>query len=147
MPAGIYYTQADYIARFGDQELVRLTDEDSTGQPDSFAFDRAAADASADIDAYLASRYPLPLADPLPRALTSIAAALTREKLHGQFPTETVTKEADRARKLLGDLSTGKAKLLLDTGAEAPLPQNVATGITAVVGSDRVFTAEVLAKF
>lgn len=145
MPS-IYYTQADYISRWGDQELIRLTDEDGTGQPDSFTFDQAAADASADVDAYLAGRYPLPLAEPFPRVLKSIAGALIREKLHSQFPTEQVTREADLARKQLRDLATGTAKLLLDTGAEAPLPVNAATGI-AWSAPDRVFTDEVLAKF
>lgn len=145
MPS-IYYTQADYISRWGDQELIRLTDEDGTGQPDSFTFDQAAADASADVDAYLAGRYPLPLAEPFPRVLKSIAGALIREKLHSQFPTEQVTREADLARKQLRDLATGTAKLLLDTGAEAPLPVNAATGITWSA-PDRVFTDEVLAKF
>lgn len=146
MVAGIYFTQTDYGSRWGDAELIRLTDEDGTGQPDSFAFDRATADASADVDSYLAGRYPLPLAEPFPRVLLSIAGALTREKLHGEFPTETVTREADRARKQLADLSTGKAKLLLETGEEAPLPVDGGSGIVWSAPA-RVFTSEVLDKF
>ncbi len=146
MADGIYYTQADYTARWGDQELVRVTDEDGTGQPDPFTFEQAAADASATVDSYLAGRYPLPLAEPFPRILKAMAGALVRELLHTQFPTETVTREADRARAQLRDLSTGKAKLLLETGEEAPLPQNASSGI-AWSAPPRVFTADVLDKF
>lgn len=146
MAAGIYYTQADYIARWGDAELIRITDADGTGQPDSFTFDQAAMDASADVDAYLAGRYPLPLAEPFPRVLKSVAGALVREKLHSEYPTDTVTREADLARRQLRDLATGTAKLLLDTGEEAPLPANGGTGI-AWSAPDRVFTSDVLAKY
>lgn len=148
MAEGIYYTEADYIERWGEQELLRLTDGDGDGVPDSGAFLRAATDASADVDLYLATRYAIPLSDPPPRIVVSITGALTREKLHSQFPTETVTREADLARKQLLDLSNGRATLLLDTGAESPAnAAATGSGIMVSTGMPQVFTADKLARY
>lgn len=147
MAAGIYYTQADYEARWGADELVRLTDADGDGIADPDTFARAVADASADVDAYLGVKYQLPLAAPLPRVVKSIAAALVREKLHGTYPTETVTQEADRARRQLRDLSTGTAKLTVDdTGAEADTGSPGVSGIR-IASAARVFGADQLARY
>ena len=145
MAESLYYTLAEYLERFGEAEAIRITDAEGAGVPDEYVFAQAVEDASADMDAYLAGRYPLPLPS-IPRVLKSVAAALVREKLHGTFPTETVTLEADRARKLLRDLASGTAKLVLEDGDE---PETASPGPSGVLVSApaRVFTAETLAKF
>lgn len=147
MAEGLYYSQAQYIATWGMDEALRLTDEENSDVPDSDAFERAIADASADIDSYLAGRYALPLAEPVPRVITSIAAALTREKLHGTFPTDTVTRQADLARKQLADLSAGRAKLVDAAGVQPSqqLPPS-ASGIT-YSAPPRVFSADKLNRY
>lgn len=145
MPEAVYYTQADYIERFGMDEALRLTDEAGDGEVDAEKFTKAIADASADMDAYLRGRYALPF-DPIPRVLSSIAAALVREKLHGNFPTQTVETEADRARKMLGDFATGKAQLVGPDGAQPPAG-DLPSGIQIAPGSCRVFSREKLARF
>lgn len=146
MAEGLYYTQQQYLDAFGEDEALRLTDEGNTGIPDADAFTRAITDASADIDSYLAIRYALPLAEPVPRVIVSIAQALVREKLHGTFPTDTVTKQADLARKALRDLSTGTAKLVDAAGVQPSQTVASASGIR-VSAPARVFSAEKLARY
>lgn len=145
MAEGLYYTQVDYVERFGLEEAIRITDESGAGEPDTTAFESAIADVSADMDAYLSSRYALPF-DPVPRALKSIAAALVREKLHTQFPTDTVTREADLARKQLRDFATGLARLVVKTG-EAPAPAPTGGDAIRVSAPARTFTADKLASY
>lgn len=145
MAEGLYYTQADYVDRYGLEEAVRITDTTGSGVPDAGAFDSAIADVSADMDTYLSSRYALPL-QPVPRVLKSIAAALVREKLHTQFPTDSVTREADLARKQLRDLATGTARLVLETGTE-PEPQSSGGNAIRASAPARTFTADKLAGF
>lgn len=146
MAQGLYYTQQQFIDAHGLDEALRLTDEDGAGIPDADAFTTAIADVSADIDSYLAGRYTLPLAEPVPRVITSIAAALVREKLHGTFPTDAVTRQADQARKQLGDLATGKAQLVDVGGAQPDQGVSTASGIR-VMGPARVFSADKLARY
>lgn len=147
MAEGLYYSQEQYIAAWGMDEALRLTDEEGNEVPDANAFTRAIADASADIDSYLAGRYALPLAAPVPRVITSIAAALTREKLHGTFPTDTVTKQADLARKQLRDLAQGVAKLVDAAGVQPSQELPSSNSGIQVSAPPRVFTADKLARY
>lgn len=57
-----YATQQDIIERYGQDQLLVLADRDGDGEVDTDVVDRALADADAEIDGYLASRYTLPLA-------------------------------------------------------------------------------------
>ncbi len=111
-----YYTQTEYEDRFGEEEAIRLTDEDNDGVANAATFTQAIAETDAEIDAMLANRYALPLSE-TPLVLSTIAAALLRERLHTNYPTESVTMEAQRARKLLEKIGMGKAKLPI-TGGE-----------------------------
>ena len=52
----MYCTQADIEERFGQAELVQLTDRTRTGQVDATTVARAITDASAEIEGYLATR-------------------------------------------------------------------------------------------
>lgn len=148
MAEGLYLTKDEYVARFGEPEAIRVTDDQRTGQIDDEAMNRAIADASADIDSYLAGRYALPLSPSVPRVVVSLAAALTREKLHVAFPTEAVTGAADRARKQLLDYSTGKAVLV---GVDGLAPEAGSTGGgpsgIRVIAPGRTFTSDVLNSF
>lgn len=145
MAAGLYYSEALYLKRWGAEELDRLTmGEDDVRDPE--AFNAANADASADMDLYLGKRYKLPFAEPVPRQLVSLAAVLVREKLHGTYATEAVTREADQARRTLRDLSTGTALLTVDDTGEQPEQGEGGMG-SAWAAPGRVFDAETLAKF
>lgn len=114
LPKGItstYLTAEEYVARFGIQETVSLTDERG-GETVGQALGKALSDAAARIEAYLANRHALPLAT-TPEVLKAIAADLARERLFTNHPTEEVTRRADQARKDLRDIGSGALVLVV----------------------------------
>jgi phage gp36-like protein len=113
--ATTYLTADEYVARFGEEETVRLTDKDRKGQVDAAMLTAALKDATDLVEGYLGVRYPLPLT-PVPPLVKGLVATLAREKLHSQRPTPQVTAEADRARSTLKDLSAGRMTLPDTTG-------------------------------
>jgi phage gp36-like protein len=118
VPVGIvstYLTAEEYVARFGEEETVRLTDKDRKQVVDKATLLAALKDATDLVESYLGVRYTLPLS-PVPPLVKGLVAALAREKLHSQRPTPQVTAEADRARSMLKDLSAGRMTLPDATG-------------------------------
>lgn len=116
-----YLTAADFIDRFGLPELVQLTTPDpAAADYDPAVFDRAVADADAEIDSYLAARYPLPLAA-VPPVLTRIAADITRYRLWNDQASDEVRTRYEDARRLLENLARGTVSLGLPA-ADAPRP-------------------------
>lgn len=69
----------------------------------------ALADASATLDSYFATRFPVPLA-PVPRIVRAHTIALAREALD-LAGRDFVVKAADRARKWASDVARGVATL------------------------------------
>lgn len=57
-----YATRQDIIDRYGEDELIVAADHDEDGVADATVVEQGLADASDEIDAYLAGRYTLPLA-------------------------------------------------------------------------------------
>lgn len=105
-----YATQADLIDRFGEQELIQLTDRAGLGVIDSDVLGRAVADADAEIDAYLSTRMALPLADP-PAVLGRLAAVLVRHALYKDAVPDAVQAARDAVISLLRDVANGRASL------------------------------------
>ena len=58
----IYAAVKDLVDRFGEAELVQLSDRDGTGSMGTTVINRAIADATAFADGYLGRVYRLPLA-------------------------------------------------------------------------------------
>ena len=56
----MYATRQDMVNAFGEKECIALTDRDFTGQIDDHVMDVKLTQASAEIDSYLAGRYPIP---------------------------------------------------------------------------------------
>lgn len=56
-----YATPADMLNRFGEQELLQLTDRDGAGMVNASALQRALDDATVYADGYLGRVYRLPL--------------------------------------------------------------------------------------
>ena len=80
--SSLYAGKADMIERFGEQELIDLTDRNgSAGTIVDEVLNAALGDASADIDGYLAGRYPLPLTF-VPPVLIRHSCDLTRYYLY-----------------------------------------------------------------
>lgn len=123
-----YATLADLVARFGEEQLVQLTDRLAAGVIDEAVLDQAIADASALIDGYLAGRYPVPLS-PAPAILVGYACDLARYNL---FPDANLAddhavrirhRDAIRFLELVGQ---GRLSLGMTPAATAGQPQFVA---------------------
>ncbi len=115
-----YATAEQMIERFGEQELTTLTDRDGTaGGVVMTALDTAINDASAIIDGYLAGRYALPLAYPLP-ALTRLCCDMARYGLYDDSVSDAVAKRNDDAVRFLEKVAQGSITLGVSSeGAQA----------------------------
>lgn len=114
-----YCTAQDMIDRFGEDEVIQLTDRARQGIIDDGVLDRALSDAQAEVDGYLAARYPLPLAS-VPPVLVRVSADITRYYLFDRAATDQVESRYKAAVALLRDISAGRVTLGLP---EAATPQ------------------------
>ena len=114
----MYCTQDDMISRFGEEELIQLTDRAALGVIDGTVLDRAMADAAAEIDGYLAGRYALPLAE-TPQALTLVACDIARYRLYDDSVIDIVKERYEQAVAYLRSLARGEISLVQQTGAVA----------------------------
>lgn len=144
LPAGItstYLTADEYVARFGLNETVTLTDQVGTGTVGE-ALGKALTSAASRIEASLRTRYTLPLTT-APELLKDIAADLARERLHTLYPTPEVTARADRARADLKDIAAGKLELVV--GDEMVLED--AGDLPAIYAPEQIFTDSLLSSY
>ena len=132
-----YVTKQELISRFGEEELIQLTDRAGAGVIDDQVLDRAIADADAEIDGYLGSRYSLPLSV-IPASLNRIAADIARYYLYEDAATEHVRQRYEDAVRFLRAISEGKVSLGIDPSGAGAKP---ASGATMTSGG-RVFTRE-----
>ena len=139
-----YATQADMIARFGEDDLIRLTDRDDPPLEavDATVLAAAQADAAATIDSFVASRYTLPLS-PAPRVLAGIECDLAWFNLQRGRVTEDAQKRKDDALRFLRDVSAGKASLGPDASNALPAE----AGGVLVTSTDPVFSPETLSDY
>lgn len=131
-----YAAVADLVARFGEQELVELTDLENIPPStiDTARVDTVIADASAFVDGYVGQVYRLPLtgcAKPatapggaveyvVPPVLTRIVCDLARYYLHDNLaPEDEVARRHKAAVKDLEAIATGKAQLACPWGGSA----------------------------
>lgn len=137
-----YATQQNMIDRYGEQELIELTDRAQLGVIDATALAGALVDADAEINAYLVSRYSLPLAS-VPPVLTRFASDIARYMLYDTRAPEQVKDRYDAAIKFFKLIADGKASLGLD-----PVSLPVAdVGGVQVSAPDRVFNSSAFDGF
>lgn len=129
-----YAATADLIARYGEEELIQLTDRLGDGVLDATVISQALADADALIDGHLAGRYTLPLS-PVPAILVGYACDLARERLYKDAAPEIIVKRADDARKFLALAGQGKISL-------GPQPEPTADGVIQFTAGQKVFARE-----
>jgi phage gp36-like protein len=139
-----YATQQDMEDRFGERELVDLTDRDLplTGAIVAGVVTKAIADAEAEIQAYISARYPLPLPTSAPPILVRLTCDIARYYLY--FYTQTIPDAVQKAYvnsvTLLKRISEGKAELAVTPPAVAPTePSGISTS-----ASTRIFTEDEL---
>ena len=140
----VYAVKGSMLARYPFDELVQLTDLANSGEIDDLALYEALQAADAEIDAYLAQRYTLPL-DNVPTNLERVACEIARYRLYRDGAPESVRDRYTDARSYLKDVASGKLQIGVASNNEAPatatlpvLHQKIATELTAPAG--RVFS-------
>ena len=107
-----YATRADLEARYGVDEIADLA-------PAGADSDRAAvalADASAEIDGWLAGGYVLPLPAGTYPSLVRICCAVARRDLYDEAPTDAVRDAARRAREELKRIGEDRTAVVDSAG-------------------------------
>lgn len=123
-----YATKEAMIARFGEAELIQLTDRavPAAGAIDDAVLVGAMTDADMESDASIGARYTLPLTE-VPPVVTRIACDLARYFLFDKAAPEEVRNRAKDARDLLRRIAKGEVSLGLDTApptVESPVVSN-----------------------
>lgn len=132
-----YCATQDLIDRYGEFELIQLTDSTGAGAIDQTVVDRAIADVDGEIDAYLAKRVALPLAT-VPPVLVRMACVMVRYYLYKDVATDLVKQQYDAAIRFLRDVAAGTTSLGADAAGD-PTPDN---GAPAYVQGDGVFSGD-----
>lgn len=133
----MYASKADMIRRFGQHEVIVLTDREGLGVIDDVLLDGALVEADAEIDPYLAPRHQLPLSR-VPKILAGFACDIARYRLCGAGVTETeeVRNRYKDAVRFLENVAAGKIGLGLDATNNVAPPANTVQFSTSV---SRVF--------
>lgn len=115
----MYASREDMVLAFGELECVSLTDRDFTGQIDDAVMTAKLTQASAEIDGYLAGRYPLPWTD-TPRVLTGRCCDIARYLMCGAGTqmTEEVRLRYEDAVRYLERVADGRITLGRSPGGE-----------------------------
>ena len=115
-----YLSITEFVANFGLDEVVRMTDVAGDGRIDRDLLVNALAAAQALADAYVAARFTVPLVSP-PQLVKTIVADLARARLYPNGAPEGVGDAAKAATALLVQIGAGKLQLPgIDAAAETP---------------------------
>ncbi|WP_126456727.1 gp436 family protein [Sulfuriflexus mobilis] len=130
----MYATQQDIIDRYSLEELLILADRDDDGVADADVVDRALIDADAEVNAYLAAKYDLPLAT-TPDVITRLCVDIVMYRLADDAGTATDERRLryDDAVTLLSRIAKGIVSLGL------PKPPASSNGGVTVTSNDRRF--------
>lgn len=116
-----YCTVADLVALFGEDDIAALTNrtDQLPSDVDATVAQSKLDQAEAEVNMYLAGRYPLPLPS-VPVLLTQITADIARFHLHTRCTEEHPAAQAYARRiKVLEGIARGLLSLGLDA-AQAP---------------------------
>lgn len=116
-----YATLQDMIARYGEEELIARTDRVGAGAVDRAVAERALDDASVEIDAYLGTRYRLPLPQ-VPGLVVRLCCAIARYRLWEDLASERVREDYQDARRVLEGLARGTVTLGMPDAPREHLP-------------------------
>ena len=138
-----YATESDLVERFGADELAQRTNRLDGLTIDAVVLGRALADADAEIDGYLATRYALPLGS-TPAVLVRLAADMARYQLCGDKVPLTVRQRYEDAVSVLKRLASGEVQL---AGITAVPSAGGAGNAVASRTSARVFGPDQLTRY
>lgn len=136
-----YATQADMIARYGEAELVQLTDRLNTPPVlvDAAVLAFALDSADAEIDGYLAVKFAVPLATP-PRLIVDYACDIARYRLFADRASDLIRARYKDAIAFLDRVAKGTATI---AGAQA-LSAPAGGGSVQFEAGQKVFGRELL---
>jgi len=117
----MYCTQDDLIKRFGEDELIDLTDRDGVGSVDADRVAEVIAEATSLINSYLQGRVQLPLVD-VPAVIERAACDLARYFLYTDGRPDTVEASYKSTVAYLKDVAAGRVNLGVTAGQAAPAP-------------------------
>jgi phage gp36-like protein len=141
-----YISPADYVGRYGYEETLRLTDEAGVQRIDAVRLRLAMQDAQAEIDAHIAVRYELPLAQPVPPLIASLMHLLVRAGLHHHADAAHPALVArEHARRALENIAGGRIRLVGALPAQAPGAAAATDNDVLSEGSLPLFTQQSLA--
>ena len=115
----MYASKQDMIDRFGNDEMIQLTDRSMAGVIDDTVLNRALEDADGEINGYLGSRFTTPVS-PVPTTLLRIACDMARYYLYDDNATDQVTKRYNDSIKFLKDIAKGDVSIGIDTLGSTP---------------------------
>lgn len=139
-----YATQQNMLDRFGERELIALTDRDNTGVVDVVVLAQGLKSADDEINPYLAARYTLPPAS-VPAIVSSFACDIARYRLCGAevIETEEIRNRYKDAIKFFEKVSKGEISLGLDA-----LNQTVSSnGSVRIKSNQAVFNQSKLSDY
>lgn len=130
-----YSTLLNLITRFGETEILQLTDRDNIEEIDDNVINAAINRASSRIDVACRGRYGLPL-NPVDPLIIDIECDLARYYLYEDHATEAVEKRKDMALNDLKLIANGSLTL----SATAAAAGASSTGMPEFETGDRIFT-------
>lgn len=140
-----YCTVEDLISLVDEETVKQLTDDEDVGVINQSRVDKAIADAGAEIDAWLATRYTVPLAS-TPAVINKCAVDIAIYNLYSRRVEKMPEVRSDRhknAVKVLENVSKGVIAL----GVTPAPQQSPDSSGAAYSGGDRRFTREKLKNF
>jgi phage gp36-like protein len=139
-----YCTQNDLLKLIPEREMAELTAE-SGETPDAEVVSAAIAQADAEIDAYLAVRYVLPLAA-TPARVKALSLDMAAYHLYSRrsVMSETRRDKYKDAVAFLKDVAAGRAEII---GADGLELGGGAGDVTEISSAVRVFTRDDLNGF
>jgi phage gp36-like protein len=134
-----YAVKQDMIDRFGEREVIALTDRANTGAVNDAVLGIALAQADAEIEPYLIGKVKLPFVT-VPKVLAGYACDIACYRLTGAevIETETVRNRYKDAIRFLEHVAKGVISLGLDVNNQPAPAQNTVQFTT----SSKVFSRD-----
>lgn len=115
----VYATQSDMVTKYGEQQMIQLTDRDDVGSTEINEAVLAAEleEATAIINGYVAKRYRVPVS-PVPTVLANACKVIAYFSLHRGRHSEQTRQSYEDVLRTLASISNGS--FVLDIAGEEP---------------------------